>query len=426
MARAGGPRRALGAAPLLVADQAVVSGCNLATTVLLVRVLGLEAFGSYSLIWLAVLFAVGLGQALVGQPMMAIGPKQPPSDSQAYWAAAVWLQAALAAGLTALAALGLLVASRLGWLELDAKTSWAALLALGARPAHAFVRASLFARGQRRAACANDLVAYPGQLFLLATLALADRLTVASALLAVASSAGLATALGLARARVWRTSRAALREAWRRHLRMGRWLAATHATSFFASNAYLVAAGALLGPSAVGAIKAGHAVVGILHLVLLTMENAVPPSAARILHHHGPRALRGYLLRTGGYGLAAVGALAASVAAAAHPLLRFFYGAPVSSDTLLAVRALAGLYVFAFAIALFSAAFRTIEDTRPVFLSYAANALVALALATPVVARYGLAGALTGMLGQQALMAALLLAAATRRARGLSVAEAAG
>ena len=50
---------------LALADQALVSGASFATTVLLVRRLGLADFGLYGLLWLGVLLALGLQQALV-------------------------------------------------------------------------------------------------------------------------------------------------------------------------------------------------------------------------------------------------------------------------------------------------------------------------------------------------------------------------
>ena len=71
---------------LVLADQALVSGASFVTTMLLVRALGLDGFGRFSLAWMAVVFAQALQLACVGTPMATLGPKERPEDAPAYHA----------------------------------------------------------------------------------------------------------------------------------------------------------------------------------------------------------------------------------------------------------------------------------------------------------------------------------------------------
>ncbi len=64
-----------------LADQAMVSGVNFLTGILLARYLGIEAFGQFMLAWMLVLLVNTLQYALVIAPMMSIGPKQPEAET---------------------------------------------------------------------------------------------------------------------------------------------------------------------------------------------------------------------------------------------------------------------------------------------------------------------------------------------------------
>ncbi|MDH5414420.1 MAG: hypothetical protein OEW87_09810, partial [Flavobacteriaceae bacterium] len=59
----------------ILADQALVSGVNFVTGLVLARYLGIEDFGVFTLCWMSILFLHGLQYALIVSPMMSIGPK---------------------------------------------------------------------------------------------------------------------------------------------------------------------------------------------------------------------------------------------------------------------------------------------------------------------------------------------------------------
>ena len=396
------------AATVLV-DQAVVSGVNFLTTVLLVRELGLSGFGVFSLVWLFVLLAVGLEQALVAQPLLTIGPKTEGPARAPYLGAVLVLQGiyTLLCGVAVVVAYGFVLTHWDG--EVLAGTFLPVVLVVLAKQAHAFVRSSFFVRGARRAALANDMLAYLGQLAGLGVLWTTGHLDLVHALWVIAAGSSLATLVALTRHREWRTTGPALAEAAKRHWHFSRWLAAMQAAQFFASNSFLVAAGALLGAGAVGAIKAAHSVVGVLHLVFLAMENVAPISAARHYVAEGMAGLVRYIGRLGAVGLGATLIISATLVLFPLVVLQPLYEEAVSHEIVLALRALSLLYVFAFAISVLQIAFRTMEHTRPVFLAYMVNTAVAVLVAEPVVEHFGFLGAVLGMAGQQALMALLLL-----------------
>ena len=67
-----------GAKLLVLADQTLVSGGNFILGLVLIRLLGLEQYGLFALLWMGVLFALSLHQAFITKPLMtlAIGQKE--------------------------------------------------------------------------------------------------------------------------------------------------------------------------------------------------------------------------------------------------------------------------------------------------------------------------------------------------------------
>ena len=277
--------------------------------------------------------------------------------------------------------------------------------------------AASFATARRDRALVCDAVGYGGQLLLLAALAATDRLDLRTALQAVGAASTVGALIGAASLARVPLQPGALARAAGRHWTFARWLAGMSVVQWFSSNFFLVAAAGLRGSAAVGAIKAAQAVIGILHVLFLAMENVVPVAAARILVERGRSAMLGYLGRVGAYGLGATVLVAALVAGCAELVLALVYGAPVEPGTALALRGLALLDVFAYVISVLHIAYRTLERTRTVALVYVACTLLALAFAHPVVARFGLAGAVFGMAAQQGVLALLLGLAFSRASR---------
>jgi hypothetical protein len=81
-------------------DQALVSGANFLTNILIARAFGLRDYGVFALAWMAVLFANSFQWAMVLGPMMSIGPKQTPGERDTYYGA-VLLQEMTFASLSA-------------------------------------------------------------------------------------------------------------------------------------------------------------------------------------------------------------------------------------------------------------------------------------------------------------------------------------
>jgi O-antigen/teichoic acid export membrane protein len=393
---------------VLFFDQAVVSGSGFLMMLLLVREIGLEGYGAFGIVWTLSLFILGMQQAFVSQPMMSIGPKQEAGERSCFYGAVLVSQGVF----TLLAALGTVVCYLVLqsiWADpaLDGTLLAGTLLILG-RQAFGFTRSYFFATGKVRRAFFNDLLAHPGQLAAILFLQLSGNLTLDAALWTLGSISGAMALLGLLQFETVRFTRDAIVSFAARSWKMSRWLGATSVSQWLSANAFLVAAGAILGSGAVGALKAAHNVVGVLHIVFVALENFVPVEAARALARDGFSGMRRYLGRVLKIGAVCTVVSALFLALLARPLLEFLYDGAMDARMVEALRWLTALYVLGFALTIVNIAFRTVERTRALAVGNILVSLPALALAAPLVGSFGFTAVLIGMVVQKALLVVYL------------------
>ena len=147
-----------------LADQAMISGVNFLTGILLARYLGIEEFGRFTLAWMAVLFVNSIQHAAINSPMMSIGPKQPETEAPAYYGAIIVQQIFFSCAAFALLYAGVRLSGAAfpEW-RVEGLALPLAVAALGFQ-FQDFLRRYFFTRGRGAAAFANDAVRYLGQI----------------------------------------------------------------------------------------------------------------------------------------------------------------------------------------------------------------------------------------------------------------------
>lgn len=410
---------ARGRASAALLDQALVSGANFLTNILLARGLGFREYGIFALSWMVVLFANSLQYAFVITPMVSIGPKQEDADKPAYYGAVLAQELAFAALATALVFVGALVLTRLhpawraGGLALPlAFAAFAYLL-------QDFLRRYFFSTGRSGAALRSDALSYLTQLPILALMARNPH-TPIGRMLWVISATSMAGFLACVRSYgpiCFRKAAAA--DVLRRHWRMSRWLAPSAFMSWGAGNVFLMAAPVYYGAPAAAALRAAQNIVAVAHIWFLGLDNVVPAEAARQLHRGGVESLLRYIqsvLRNwGGLTLA----FALCIAAAPEFWLHLAYGDKYASYGGL-LRLYALLYFVTFLSGPLRAGLQAIEHTSPIFWSYPFLIAFSVTLAGPFSRQLGLRGSLFGMIAVNLLFQGVIASAFLWRIRRLS------
>jgi len=382
-----------------LADQAVLSGNNFLSGILLARVLGLEGYGSYTLALSIVLFVQSLQHQAINTAMMSIGPKYDAAGASSYFGAVFSLQLLFAIASTVLTLIMVaMVDSRIPAWGLHSTIVPIASAVLFCQ-IQEFLRRYFFCVGRPGVGFALDACRYFGQLVALSVLLVITNgtSTYATALWITSIPAALTIPVaGLLLPRlVWFGPD--MRDVAIRKWHFSKWLIGSGLLSWTMTNLFYVAAGVFLGAVATGAMKAAFNIVGITNIVFLGLENVVPAEASRRLAERGQRALNAYTVKVTLLGSMLTAVLVFVFGLVPEFWLELFYGSSFRPYGSL-VRWWCVIDLFLFLGLPIRAWFRSIEDTRAVFLAYVLSSLVSLVVAYPLIMLFGVSGALMGVL----------------------------
>jgi O-antigen/teichoic acid export membrane protein len=293
-----------------VADQALSSVSNFLVGVVVARLAGPGAFGAFTVAYAAWLVVAGTHRALIVNPMM-IGTRhtRDPAVRLERFAAADAILGLMAAVVLALVGglLRLIGMPSIGW-ALLALAPWLPLLLL-----QDLWRWAAFKLAQPGKALLNDAVYTIIQVGLIVAFGLAGDLGATKALAAWGTGASVGVAVG-----AWQFGvRIRLRGGWgwlRQCWPDGRWLLADFVTTYGASQVWLLLVAGVLGPAALGLVRAAQNLMGPSNVVVLGGSSYGLPTAVEALQEGGwvrldavIQRLRAWMvLGIGGYGLLVV------------------------------------------------------------------------------------------------------------------------
>ena len=380
-----------------IADQAMVSGVNFLTGILLARYLGLEEYGRFTLAWMAVLLCNSFQQAGIIAPMMSIGPKQKKEEGPSYYGTLFIHQ--LLWSSTCFFALWFA-----GWVSSlvfpDWNTGSIALplaAALFSWQFQDFIRRYFFVTDELGHAFFNDAISYLGQIFLLLLLFRIMPLDVPRVLWLISGTSVIAIIAGLLKIGPIFTTRSMFNEISKKHWDFSKWMIASAMMQWISGNFYLVIAGSILGPVAVGGVKAAQNIIGVTHVLFQAMENFAPSRAAKELAKGGMATMSVYLRKLTLIGTSATTAVALIAFSIPTILLSLLYG-PESGEYAYVLRWFCLVYIFSFLSMPVSSGLRALEKTKPLFYSVFFVGVFSLVSAYPLIHYFKLHGLMAGLL----------------------------
>ena len=401
--------RAMRDPALSFTDQALSSACNFLTTILLARALGLEAFGVYTMVWLALYLAMSLQLGLIVSPMMSIGTKEQGAKAEAYYTIVFLHQAGYV--VVASGAIFFALTFVAGADSALADVALPGAMAAASYLTQDFLRRYLFARRRPAGILLIDVINQALKLGALAALWQAGMIGVANALWAVAAAAAVSTLCGLSMSGplLWR--RQILTSVTARQWHSARWLVLTGSVQWVLSYSGLLVTAGLFGPKVLGALRAAQSLLAVLNVVREALENIVPPLAGKAFVERGMPGLHRTLGRAMLFAGLTGGATVIGLGLFGPWLLHQLYGGEILEYDWVII-----WYAFAFPMALTSlvlgCAFRALERTRPVFVASFVGGCFNLLAVYPAAAAFGVAGLVAvTLLSELAALAVLAMLA---------------
>jgi O-antigen/teichoic acid export membrane protein len=346
-----------------LADQALISGSNFATNIVLVRALGLEDFGKYSIAFSVILYANALQMSFVTAPMLILGPLLDEEEKRCLIDGMLAMQA--------ISSIILCVASLIlgGVLHLFTPyyslASIAAIAcAIGTYQLQDWIRRYYFLTGRGHLAIISDFISYFVQFVLLAALAWTRHLNVQVTFCVMGLTSAAAFAMGPITDRL-RPSLARLKQVWGQCKKLSRDLLVANQVRWFGDQGILLAGTWIVGVSDIGGLRATQSLAGPVNLVLTALENVIPLKVGELLKTKGTVAAFAYTRNTILACAVVLTAILIPVAIFGRSIIRAVYGPAVVAFY---IPMLLQLVVIIFGIAqrLWIYFYRGVKDTRAI------------------------------------------------------------
>lgn len=383
-----------------IVDQCLASGCNFAVALILARRMGPQNFGAFTLGMMFIWFAQSINNALVYAPMLSIAPKLEHNALPPYFMSVLIHQALLMVVYLGLF-WGVLAAAALFSVAAFPPAMAACLsVALVAVVGLDFLRRYFYACLRPASAAIASAVALVLQLLLVLVILPQQARTPEWALICIASANVVAALVVCGKLGPLVFQRTTLRTVTRRNWLLGRWLLVSILASWCCSNTFMLTAGAVVGPKAVGGLRAASLLIGIGSVLVQAIENFVPVHFSRSWVHQGQQAAWLFSARVAALTVGAV--LLFSIVASLDPAL--WFGLIFGKDYL----AFSWL-VYAFALQFpllvlltnMACVLRALERSWDIFMTWIFMAAVTLVTVYPVVKLAGIGGAAFGIVAVQ-------------------------
>jgi len=393
---------------LTILDQALVSGSNFITGIILVRGLGLIEFGRFTIAYAILLLANSVQLSFISSPMITLGSLCATTAERRHFVRGIYgVQIIFCTMASVLAVLGVAVYVSFRHHAGAMEFLWPFASAVVAFLMQDWLRRYYFTVGKAAASLWNDAISYLGQVVILCLLWWPHRLTLNTALWSVAITSGVAFVLGALLEKLGCT-REETRRSWHHAHAISIDLGIANQLQWLVYQGAMLIGAGVVGPQAAGGVRATQNIVGPVNVAYQAMENIVPVRAAEEMKRGGIQRVSAFLFRFGSIGFAVLLVFFSVTALFSRQFLSFFYGRQLHAYA--AVLDLQMLYfLLTWPIRQVTFLFRTIRHTRPILIGSVVAAVVSLAAVYPAVRGFGATGimlaAVAAQIGNLAYMA---------------------
>lgn len=379
------------------ADQVIFSGGSFVVTILLARLLPPPVFGQFSILILLLYMLMSISNGIVISPFQVSRASLKPEGS--YESFVFFLQLGFTVSLLSL---GFLLA-QFNVLPIDIENHLTGSLVLIAGFLfHDFIRKFLVAKGRTWMAFILDLITVFIQLGLILFMKWTNRHDLSATILFIGLSYLPSVLFTIFIIRPAFNQITLWTDFFQKHLTQGKWLVMTAAIQWLSNNLFVMASGAWLGTTALGALRLVQSLFGFLNMVLQAFENYGLPIAAS-LFRSSPDQARTYLRQLGVYGFMGASFILALLFIFSKWLIVLVGGSHYAPYDFV-VKGMVILYAVLFAGYPFRMAIRMMVLNNLFFQGYVISCVFSLIAFQFLLQTWGLYGALAGLIINQLLM----------------------
>ena len=382
---------------VVLTDQALVSGVNFLMAILLTRFLGLENFGFFAFGWMLVLFVSSVQLAFIISPLYTLTPKH--ENPNEYVSSTHSIQLAFSAIALVASFVVVLVVFQL-------KPEWningvnyslplvASLFIL-----QDFYRRANFINKKPLRSLISDGISYGLQPVVITVLHLTDSLSIHTAFLGISGLFVCSILYNMPKVNI-QTDIIKIKNTMLENWSFSKYLVGTSLLQWVSGNFFLIVAGGVLGPVAIGAVRIAQNIVGVLHVLFLVMDNIIPIKGAEVLTKKGAGAAINYFKKMMLQGGVLTFTILLIIAIMGNTIIDIFYGEEYIKYYKILL-GYTGIYVLVFIGTILGFVIRTFEMNQIFFWSYIATTIFSIVAAKPIIHQFGIYGVIIGLLVTQ-------------------------
>lgn len=282
-------------------SQLIAGAAAFITSVVIVRHIGLEDFGRFSIAALLIIIVKNFAEGLILAPLASIGPKLTSFAVIPYRGFALLQAVAFFVLASVLIWVSLLAAGHISGADWLFEIAVPVAFATGTSGLSDFFRRQQFLIGAPARSCSLEALRYTVQLALVIGMALItpSHLSAKSAIHITALSALCSIALGYFFYGAWTIRLKMMRAASFRHWNFIRWMVPSVAFETVQAMFPFIFATAILGEAALGLVRVAQQITSLLNLPFNALLQVIPAFAAARMAQHGADAARKYLAKIG-------------------------------------------------------------------------------------------------------------------------------
>lgn len=378
---------------IVLFDQAMVSGVNFLVAILITRFLGLEEFGVFATAWMLVLFFSSIQQAIVIAPIYTLSAQQKDTSSFLGQALNLQLLFSVIASILSLITISIVFHFNNEWYREGVLFSLPITIALFLL--QDFFRRKFFVENSGSTVFLSDLITYALQPIIIITLFYLNLLSINSFLTSISICMLLVSLIHFLRMKKQKLNQHTIL-VFNQFWQFSKHLFFTSILQWFSGNYFIVFATGVLGPLAIGIIRIAQNLMGVLHILFLTLENLIPIEAAKILKRKGKiptlHFFKQMTIKTG----AITGITLILMSAFSSIIIKTIYGPEYLKYNYVIV-GFSIIYIFIFLGTIMRFIIRTFEENRIVLENYIITGIFSLLSASYLITNYQLNGVLIGL-----------------------------
>jgi len=380
-----------------------MSGSNFLLGVLLARVLSIEIFGQYALLWMVALFFLSLQQSLIVSPLYTLEAKRGDNNLH-HISNAIAMQIFFA-----FLSMFLVILISIIFSLFQEKWNMGLLiipfsLAVFSYLLQDFARRLLFFHGEYMVVIFINIIAYIGLLLTLFIVSSFVSLNLMIVFSIFAFTFLLSFLVAYLKMGYTHLKISNMESTFQEYWHFSKWLGLSNILQWLSGNLFIVIGGYVLGAWSVAIIRILQNTMGIFNVLFATIENYVPISAAKIYKKEGHKSLLSYI-----YKYSFIGIILFSLwtmlfmIITPERLIFLIYGNKYIQYSDLMYWYMA-IYILMYFGMLIKFVLRTIESTKDIYRANIYMSVFSIIFAYPMIVYFELKGIVLGILLTQVIM----------------------